>query len=574
MDTPNPSSETAYIELLGLAYEVPLQNVAFEKFLDAAHDFFAVDPETGEVDRSIIGNGAAHSELDAHADRLARVFDMAIAAEDADAAVATHHAVLSINPNSHMVTANAAAEKLIGSEGLIPLNELMVDHTAVKAIENALGQSDHQDRIFLTSVGEDDSRACLGLIRSSAHSGDELHVSLSYVHWSEGLLSRLGNALGLTASETEVLACYLQNQSPKDIAEQRGRSPETIKAQSKSILRKVGCARMADVVQLSAGIAYMLRQMPETEQSSDTLSSWKTPTTNLETFQREGRTVAYYRHGSGSRIVVFIHALIQGPFFHPDFLCYLDEHNVTLLAPSRPSYGYTSSPKREALFEQTVIDDALALINLHTEGNVHIVAQQLGTSHGARLANALGERSASLILINGGIPLKPEHYAGMDRRVRFAAMAARFAPSILKLSNTLGVRNFRRSGADKFLIDRYSSSETDMGALRMPGVMELHALGLFHSVEQDGAPYLLDEKSKHADWSEDLASVACPQFWLQPENCRIVRAENVEAVTRSLRSARYILEPDASSILLYERPKRVAEFVVQSMREALQPQSV
>jgi pimeloyl-ACP methyl ester carboxylesterase/DNA-binding CsgD family transcriptional regulator len=565
----DPAAEAPYIGLLGLAYQVPLDNSAFEHFLDAAHDFFAVNLKTGDVNPSILGNDAAQSELDTHTDRLSEIFDMAIALEKSQSARDDpYHAALQVQPGKPLVDGNDAACVLLGCDLPAPLEDLPLDPDTCRLIRKTLNTPGEQDRIFLGSIGEDADSTCLGLIHRPADPEAALRISLSFVHWSESLLDRLGTALGLTDSETQVLAGYLSNKTPKQIAADRERSVETIKAQSKSILRKTGCARIADLVQLSAGIAFMLHQLPGSP-SDNLLASWTTPREHLHTLQRGGRTVAYYRHGTGRRTLVFLHALIQGPFFQPQFLDHLEQNDFTLLAPSRPAYGYTSPPETEAAFEETSLRDALAVIDQHTSGEVHIIAQQLGTSHGARLANALGPRARSLILVNGGIPLSKEHYAGMDRRVRFAAMSARHAPSVLKLSNALGLRSFRRRGARHFLIDRYNQSDTDMQALSRPGVLETHALGIFHACEQGGAPFYLDELSKHSDWAADLNAVSCPQYWLQPEKCRIVQPDDVRAVTERLQDARFTIEPDAGSIMLHERPERVARFIAQAVDDAL-----
>ena len=564
----NGSSEAPYIELLGLAYEVPLQNRAFETFLDDAHDFFAVNLETGELADAIIENDAAQRELDAHTTRLAKAFDLAIATEKEQAAAPdTYHAVLQIDCNSLKVSGNDAAAVLLKCTLPTSLDALPLDFAARQQIRRALVERTVQDRIFLAAVGEDEDQACLGLIQRSSDRPDAITISLSFVHWSESLLRRLGNAFGLTDSETQVLAGYLKNKTPKEIADARGRSPETIKAQSKSILRKAGCARIADVVQLSAGLAYMLRQMPDQDQTGF-FESWATPKENVNVFTRGGRTVAYYKYGTGRRIIVFLHALIQGPFFPEDFLDRLDAHDTMILAPSRPTYGHTSAPPTESAFNETALHDALAVIERYTDGEVHLVAHQLGTSHGVRLANALGAQAASLVLINGGIPLRREYFDGMDRRVRFAAMSARYAPAVLKLTNALGLRSFRKRGVRHFIVDRYRKSAIDMKALQKPGVLEFHTLGCFHSCEQGGMPFLLDEISKHADWSADLQAVRCPQYWLQPENCQIVKAENVRRVTESMPAAQFVLEPNCGSILLYERPLRVADFILSSINDA------
>ena len=74
-----------------------------------------------------------------------------------------------------------------------------------------------QDRIILASIETVQVRACLALIQRPKDNEDMLQVSLSYIDWSAGLMVRLGEAFGLTASETKILEGYLGNLSQKDI---------------------------------------------------------------------------------------------------------------------------------------------------------------------------------------------------------------------------------------------------------------------------------------------------------------------------------------------------------------------
>ena len=101
----------------------------------------------------------------------------------------------------------------------------------------------------------------------------------------------------------------------------------------------------------------------------------------------------------------------------------------------------------------------------------------------------------------------------------------------------------------------------------MPGVMELHANGTFHACEQDGIPFFLDERSKHSDWSADAQRVGCRQYWLQPEDCSILDPEAVREFVGKLRGARFETEPGAGAIMLYQRPERVADFILDAISD-------
>ncbi|WP_084420464.1 alpha/beta fold hydrolase [Henriciella litoralis] len=562
-----PTAEARYFELLGRAYEIPLESEGFESFLDAAHDFFCADPETGKVPAGI--EVFTPKGLEDHTSRLERIFDVAMKAEAQEAETeARYHSVLRIAPGTLTVHGNEAAVALLGCDLPCPLSQLPFDHEALSRISDCLTRPASEDLIVLATVEGDEPRPCLALVQRGQDEDTETRISLSFIHWSEALISRLGKALGLTASETEVLHGNLYNRSPREIADDRGRSPETVKAQAKTILRKTGCARMTDVVHLAASVAYLLRKLPDREQAD--LDSWTTPVESVAYIVRDGRKIAYYKHGpdSARTTLLFSHALIQGPYFAPAFLRQLSENSVRLLAPSRPGYGYTDPPRSAETFGADTIEDALCVLDAEGVSDVHIVGHQLGTSHAFRIANAIGARAKSLIFINGGIPLREEHYARMDRRVRYAAMATRHAPALLKMINSLGLRSFRKKGVRAFLFDRYTRSQVDMSALHMPGVMDLHARGTFHACEQDGLPFYLDEKSKHSDWLPDTENVISPQYWLQPEECSILAPDAVREFVSDLRGARFETEPGAGAIMLYQKPLRVANFILDAIDDA------
>ena len=73
------TTQSRYFELLGRAYEIPLESAGFEDFLDAAHDFFCADPETGKVAEDVAK--FTPEGVEDHTSRLERIFDVAMRAE-------------------------------------------------------------------------------------------------------------------------------------------------------------------------------------------------------------------------------------------------------------------------------------------------------------------------------------------------------------------------------------------------------------------------------------------------------------------------------------------------------------
>lgn len=565
------SAQERYFALLGDAFAVPLQTTAFEQFLETAHTYFVGEPGKATMAPDFPRRSGTDASLDAHTQRLIEVFDAALEAEARTKATPDHyHAILSIDARLGQVEGNDAAQALLQSPLPCPLDDLPLDHDALQQVKATLYRKlgDREDRIMLAMVGSDRPKPCLGLIQRGADDDQSVLVSLSYIHWSEALLGRLGDAFGLTPAETDVLAGYLNQQSQKQIAEDRDRSIETVKGQSKTILRKTGCTRMADVVRLSASIAYLLRQMPEAEPNQVALTEWATPKANLKTLTRGTRTLSWYSHGKGQRALLFIHGLIMGPFLSQDMLVPLIKADIRVLAPSRPGYGLTSRAGKKTGFIEDTVTDALTILEEEKVEHVTIVAHQLGTSHAHRIAAALGGKANALILLNGSVPIDDSYFASMERRTRFAGVAIRHAPSVLKMATELGIRNFKRKGVEDFLRDRYKVLDVDRNALEDPETMRLHAYGVFHMTEQGPHAFIDDQTTKLSDWSDAFTAPSCPCFWLQPGACRIIHPEHVERYVRDHSDAHFEVMPEAGSLVLYAEPEAMSDFILKAMAKA------
>ncbi|MCH2457023.1 MAG: alpha/beta hydrolase [Henriciella sp.] len=523
------SLKQRYFEMLGAAYEVPASTNQFDGFLDAAMAYFFDGDETGAIAPDVPRYSDIDDGLDAHANRIATLVSAAAVREGA--ASDTFHAILEISSGSEQVVGNKAAAQLMAREFPCTLVELPLDRSALHDIRRFMRPEPRkaQDRIILTSVETGlELRACLALIqRPNDHEG-RVVVSLSYIDWSETLIERLRDAFGLTASESEVLEGYLANLKPKDIAARRMRALETVKVQSKSILRKTGCSRISDVVQLCASIAFLLRQLPQANRVRPA-EAWVTPRDGLHTLNvAEGRQLAWYRVGAGRRPVLFVHGYLQGPFFTEDFERWLTDADISLIAPSRPGFGYTCPSQSRKGFEKTVVEDALALVDSLSLDSVGLCIHQGGASHGFRIARALGDRAKRLLLIGGGIPIDEDrHLSHMDRQTRFAAIASRHAPSVMRMVMSVGLPVYRMRGPRAFLMTQFANAPTDLATLSDPRLFEVQALGLYHAVEQGGEAWVRDGASAMADWSDDLDSVSVPQVWLNAGDDPVISAEQV-----------------------------------------------
>lgn len=516
--------DRSFHDVLDAAYELPEEPEAFDRFLSEAKRYLFGD-EAGAV----IADHVAMVEdddpsLDRHTNRLDRLIQKLVQSEGPTAT--RFHAILDIS-SSGSVMGNGAAERLFRCEFPTTLDALPLDHEALRFIRRYLSMtpiSQVDDQVFLATVEADDTRSCMALIQRPADADGLARISVSYIDWSERLLTRIGAAFGLTSTETSVLAGYLHNQTPGDIAEDRGRSLETIKSQSKSILRKSGCARMSDVIHIAASIAYLLREMPDTAVESSASLRWETPKDGLKFCQtRDGRELAWYRVGSGTRPALFIHGLIQGPFFSEALVQRLNENDLFLICPSRPGFGYSQPSLTRKEYNQTVVNDCVDLLAHLKVSSLPVFVHQGGSSHGFRIATELGNACDGLLIIDGGVPVHDEaSLRYMDSGSRMMAAANRRSPSFLKMLTRLGLATYRVRGIEAFLRELYGNSAPDMAALENAEISRLAAEGIFHVTEQSAEIWVRDGNAAMADWEQDFEAYRGAQAWLLGEDAKIL----------------------------------------------------
>lgn len=550
-----------YIDFIDTAYAVPEEPERFEDLLALAQRFVADLPGRSAPAAGADVRLGVDERFVSHADRLAR----AIEREETLSALAragTFHAQLSINRIDFSVRGNPAAERLMGRKFPCQMENLPLDRRALAILarnarmEKAAPGEERRDQIILATIEEPQVRPCLALVQRPPDGEPSLSVAISYIDWSPELIARLAEAFGLTDSETEVLDGYLNNLTGREVAELRGRSPETVKVQVKAILRKTGCPRMHEVIQLSASIAYLLRLHEPA--GAEPRSLWAAPTRNMRVLKRPGqREAAFYVDGDGSRTVLFFHGLIQGPYYTNRFLKAAQAADLRIVSPSRPGFGFSTAAKSRAAFNATVVEDAVAILDNLGAGKVLLAATKVGASHACRTATALGDRATGLVMAAAGVPVfNEDNLAQMDAQTRLASVLARYAPSMLGLTARLGIAAYRRKGgARAFLRNYLQESRRDLALLDDPETARILDDGVYHVVQNGAEAWVRDSISSMAGWEPDYLAVKVPRFWVHGDDDRIMTAA---AVADYVEPSQFELFEDAGMHLIHEHPEKVA----------------
>ena len=560
-----------FSELLESAYDVTVEPERFEDLLSVAKKYLFEDEQGRHIRASLPRHADAEEGIDRRIASLARLLELELSELKPDNSD-TFHARISVSPHNLVVTGNPAAAALMGVSFPCPLMDLPFDHQTNKLIEASLKpkaiEARVQDQIFLTQVEEPMPRSCLALIERPAVDGGNVEIAITFIHWSAALLDRLRSAFGLTETQADILDGFLNHHSQKTIAEQRAISVETVRDHSRAILQKTNCARMADVVQLCASIAYLLRQTNRVD-NADALAKWRTPTENMALLPRPGgRTLAWYEYGQGKTAALFVHGYIKGPYFPDRFLAEMDALGVRLICPSRPGYGHSSPSSSRKDFDAVTVADAIALVGSLGLEEVVVVAHQGGTGHAFRIAHALGKRAKSLLMIDGGIPIDEKRYlAHMNEFARIGAVTTKHAPSVMSMLMNIGIPVYKKRGVVRWLRDYHKGSPLDLASLDDSEVMRLCAFGCFHSLEQGGEAWVRDGASAMADWEADFDALTTPHFWLHPRHCPVMGAEFVEQYLERKRRQKVEIIADTAFNILYTQPEIVANFISRHLKK-------
>tara|TARA_R110000751_G_scaffold131275_4_gene233623 strand:- start:47669 stop:49420 length:1752 start_codon:yes stop_codon:yes gene_type:complete len=533
----NQSERLLY--LLDKAYEAPFQPDNFHELMKAAHNFYFKSWDDLSVADIKNANFANDATLASHLNRiehLVRERELENRSHATNLNKPTLVALL-INPDTWICEGNDLAAEFFGQRFPCVFKELKLEKTSLdqlkKLAERATssGFSNEICRVKRNEASAASLAKCGVWINPEGNAANQargLAVSIAHFNWTPNALGFCQSMFQLTDSETTVLAALLNGKTQAEIAAERGRSVETIKAQAKSILRKSGCTKISDLMVLATTYGLLVDPGGERPfQVGDKPLDFAKPDRMFT--NKDGRKISYGIHGDGKgRTVLFVHGLVHGPFFPPDMITAFREDGLKVLAPSRPGFGLTDPPKSWKDFDETVIKDALALLTAKTEGPVTVVAHQGGVSHACRIANALGRRAKNMVMIGAGIPIdEKRHLEGMGLQTRIAAMGVKYTPRLIETVIRIGIANELRKGIKPYLHHLLSNSPIDQNLLDDPKIYLICEAGILHMIEQGPKAIVHDGAAAMADWSGDLLNLSCPVNWVHGTKDPIMRLDFV-----------------------------------------------
>lgn len=554
-------TQNKMLDLLGQAYQMVDDFDKVDALMeDIDRYLFDGDAESGKA-RNLPDYAGFDPHLEAHIGRIKTMIDKQNLHQDSGLTL-QNHAQLIIAADGHILMANSRAHDLLSGQVKGYLNDLPLGIDGLASIreltkELAAGVQD-LERIIYLRIEADVPRGAFGYCRAIPLGDDKvgLHISLSYFEWTEAIIENLKNALGLSQSESRILQGVLKGQTRAEIAEQRGRSLSTVKAQANAILQKANCSNMNELAHLCTSIAYVVGLSDNSSEALKSTVTIATPRQSMRTLEvGQGRELAYYEYGDPKgQPVLFIHGFYQGPFFTDEMKREFLQNGLRIIAPSRPHFGYTSPPIKRQKYIDAVNDDLASLVkHLNLGDNIIIAAHHSGGSFAFRFAKSIEQNIAGMVLIGAGIPITNEHIKYMNPEARMASVASRQAPSIMRLLITLIVKSFRKQGMDAMLDKSYAQMtkiEVDKHYLHDQNSRPILANGMQHLVQQGAEAFVFDGRAQMLDWNAEYDAVHCPQAWIMARHCPLMGAHFVEDyVTTKTNHSVDIIEDSGFNVL-------------------------
>jgi pimeloyl-ACP methyl ester carboxylesterase/DNA-binding CsgD family transcriptional regulator len=289
-------------------------------------------------------------------------------------------------------------------------------------------------------------------------------------------------AFEFTPAESDVVRALTEGRTLQQVAQDRARSVDTIRAQLKSIMAKTETRSQTELVRLTLStmeIAQFTHQasvdIGEVSQGFETLKPRPFQTIELP----DGRRMDYLILGDpdGTPVIYLPHdyGLVRWP---ASAEAEAEKRGIKVIVPVRAGFGLSSSlPKRTPYMTQ-ICDDLATLMDHLKIASAPFLAVGSDTYIAAQFNSAYPGRLTVLIACAGVLPLtRSDQYDRMDKWHRFILAGARYTPHLLPFMVKAGFALARKLGKRAFMTAVYDKSEADMATFNNQEIFEALVVG-------------------------------------------------------------------------------------------------
>ena len=413
-------------------------------------------------------------------------------------------------------------------------------------------------RVFVQTDGEagDDQRFFLIQAMTSDQGQIQLGIGFCQLEWSRSIGQMLERNFGLSLTEQHILRGIVEGKNLTDIAEERGRSIETIRTQSKSLLRKTAAKSQAGLVRMFAAISLAMPEEKETEADAFNHASHRRRTSFLTL--PSGAKVQIDEYGSltGFPVIMF-HGLFTGTGMTERASAFVAQSGLRVIAPWRPGWNQSSSPSHyDANAPEAFVGAIEAILEHYQLDQVALLGRYSGCIYAAAAAQALGTRVKATIFLSPTAPvLNSKQIWAMKGWQRVFASAITYAPAVVPIL-VRGMRQFLfRKEVDKFVEGFYVEPQADIEAREDKELQSLIAEQVENSFAQGTKPHELDLKLTGGNWSRYLDNISSPVLIVHGQDNPVDTMSGTDYIAHKVGTNNLMVLPDRGQLFVHTEPE-------------------
>lgn len=390
-------------------------------------------------------------------------------------------------------------------------------------------------------------------------------VTSTELVWPQGFAATVQEAFGLTPAEVEIVQGITLGLPLKTIADDRGRSVETVRTQLRSILAKTETHSQAELVRVVLGlmdVAYLSTAdagpVAPASSVADVPFAYVTGP--------DGRRLEYLCFGAPQgRAVLYMHldfGLTRWPARAERAAARL---GYRVIVPVRAGYGRTPLHAQGGDYNADVVADYLTVLN-------HLgVSQTVVIPAGADLRFALALGAARQGLVRGIVGVAcmlpartAAQYERMDKWQRFIMANARYAPKVLPFLVKAGFALARRMGKAGFFRQVNGGSAADMAAFAQAEIRDAVLVGsdvIMSPTHLAAEAFVRECISSEKDWSALIRDNSVPVKLLQGDQDPQSPVLTVRELVADFPGLDVEFLPDTGQLLLFTNWPRVLDEV-------------
>ncbi len=502
--------------------------------------------------------GAAHSAMQVERQRVLAVIN------------AVAPPIVVVDERLRVLGLNVDAEALMSRGGAFGIEAGVLRCREPGLLAELVAQADRQS-VACVRMGADDAPpgAHAGLLaylyKNQAHRNRSGAPSYSLLLIDKQRcvtrsIAGLGQRVGLTAREAEVIELSIQGLALDDICARTGITLHTLRQHIKNIYGKTG------VHNQNALFALVLRNIVLEEASSSHNPQLLPHITGLAHTRilrlGDGRQLSYAEYGAPDGIpVLYFHALNASRLellIHADRL---RELGVRLIAVDRPGYGHSSFVERRDYRE--FVPDVRALLDELRLDAVHVLSASAGSAHALHMAWALPERIRSVQCTAVVPPI--DHILASDSPSTLNGMLNQFfrvVPSLLRPAMELAlfgqtVESLLNSMTAARGNNAFSLAEADIAYITTPEHLPYFVASTMESLHQGPRAWALESVLINQPWSIDLSEVRVPVHLWHGTHDGLVPMDMVDSFRRALPDAELTVLEGDTHLLAFRNIERL-----------------